>query len=693
MRAAILQIYNKNASSLSFEELYRAAYTLVLNKNGSRLYAGIQDLIASHLDSSIPKLVIIDDGSEFMRMFLSEWDEHMKVLGLICDIVMYMDHNFVRAHNKPPTRDMGLRLFQTHVLLSPTQVGERFIQGLLELIDDSRCPDTSLIDSSSIPKLVSILIETSLGRECEDLYESLFLCKFLDRTEQYYTKKAAAMISLSHSEYVNAALDAYDAELSLVSRGFDTKYTYPKVVEGLNKSWITPYYTCVVSESFSVKVQSPDLLFLEKIYRLYSRTTQSHQCLVEEFVTMVQGSLKSSLEIGDLIAHRKRIFSLTKECFHNDSELLFRTRQMFETVINEGGDQISRTLCKFMDENIRKSENFELLDECLELFKFVRSKDVFEGYYKFYLGKRLVGGGSLETERLVLGRLKAECGSGFTSKIEGMINDIANSNELMNVWGQRVMTVKILTMGLWPGSLVGASSKVPPSHQFEGIEDFETFYNGKFSGRVLTWCHSLGSMEIRGRFDSGIYTFHLTAIQGMILTEMQKKSVTSFSSMPGFCESNEMKRHFISMIVNPKCRLVVPAGDDGPIPKSLTDLNENQEWMINDKYSCTTRGVRVPLIVGRDFEVALDQQEDPADTGIGTSVEEDRKHLLEAALIRVMKGRKMLDQNNLVAEVVALMSGRFVPAIETIKNRIENLVEREFLRKDDTDIKVYHYVA
>lgn len=34
LRQAVVKIYEKQASSLSFEELYRNAYTLVINKHG-----------------------------------------------------------------------------------------------------------------------------------------------------------------------------------------------------------------------------------------------------------------------------------------------------------------------------------------------------------------------------------------------------------------------------------------------------------------------------------------------------------------------------------------------------------------------------------------------------------------------------------------------------------------------------------
>jgi cullin 3 len=46
---AIDEIYNRNASQLSFEELYRYAYNLVLHKHGALLYDGVSSKINQHL--------------------------------------------------------------------------------------------------------------------------------------------------------------------------------------------------------------------------------------------------------------------------------------------------------------------------------------------------------------------------------------------------------------------------------------------------------------------------------------------------------------------------------------------------------------------------------------------------------------------------------------------------------------------
>ena len=43
IRDAIHKIYNKQASSLSYEELYRTAYILVLHKHGQMLYDSVKE--------------------------------------------------------------------------------------------------------------------------------------------------------------------------------------------------------------------------------------------------------------------------------------------------------------------------------------------------------------------------------------------------------------------------------------------------------------------------------------------------------------------------------------------------------------------------------------------------------------------------------------------------------------------------
>lgn len=73
-------------------------------------------------------------------------------------------------------------------------------------------------------------------------------------------------------------------------------------------------------------------------------------------------------------------------------------------------------------------------------------------------------------------------------------------------------------------------------------------------------------------------------------------------------------------------------------------------------------------------------------------VEDDRKLLVDAAVVRVMKARKVLDHSQLVAEVLHQIS-LFQPQPRVIKEAIESLIQREYLERDPIDHKCYRYLA
>ena len=59
------------------------------------------------------------------------------------------------------------------------------------------------------------------------------------------------------------------------------------------------------------------------------------------------------------------------------------------------------------------------------------------------------------------------------------------------------------------------------------------------------------------------------------------------------------------------------------------------------------------------------------------TVDEDRKHAVEASIVRVMKARKTMPHQQLVMEVSQQLMKLFKPDPKVIKNRIESLISRE----------------
>ena len=69
----------------------------------------------------------------------------------------------------------------------------------------------------------------------------------------------------------------------------------------------------------------------------------------------------------------------------------------------------------------------------------------------------------------------------------------------------------------------------------------------------------------------------------------------------------------------------------------------------------------------------------------------DRKFLIDAAVVRTMKARNKLGYNDLVSEVIRLV--RFPLDITLLKQRIEDLIEKDYMSRDPKDHNVFHYVA
>lgn len=75
-------------------------------------------------------------------------------------------------------------------------------------------------------------------------------------------------------------------------------------------------------------------------------------------------------------------------------------------------------------------------------------------------------------------------------------------------------------------------------------------------------------------------------------------------------------------------------------------------------------------------------------------INEDRKMVVQAAIVRIMKTRGQLDHNTLVSEVVEVLKINFVATVASIKRNIETLIEKEYIRRtNDSEDASYVYVA
>ena len=75
------------------------------------------------------------------------------------------------------------------------------------------------------------------------------------------------------------------------------------------------------------------------------------------------------------------------------------------------------------------------------------------------------------------------------------------------------------------------------------------------------------------------------------------------------------------------------------------------------------------------------------------SVDEDRKLYLQAAIVRIMKARKVIRHNTLIQEVIEQSKNRFTPSVQMIKKCLEALMEKQYLERTANSTDEYSYIA
>lgn len=74
-------------------------------------------------------------------------------------------------------------------------------------------------------------------------------------------------------------------------------------------------------------------------------------------------------------------------------------------------------------------------------------------------------------------------------------------------------------------------------------------------------------------------------------------------------------------------------------------------------------------------------------------MEDFRRYEIEAAIIKVMKARRTIDNNALQQETIKLLIQKFNPDPAAIKVRIEQLIVRGFIERDEQDKRIFKYIA
>ncbi|KAF6136706.1 hypothetical protein GIB67_018709 [Kingdonia uniflora] len=105
---------------------------------------------------------------------------------------------------------------------------------------------------------------------------------------------------------------------------------------------------------------------------------------------------------------------------------------------------------------------------------------------------------------------------------------------------------------------------------------------------------------------------------------------------------------------------------------------------FNSKFTHTRTELKTPLLLTE--EERWDKK-----TRIFEFINQNKTSEIDAMIIKVMKNHKVLAHQQL-AKCVIELSKTFQPDEETIKKRIESLIEHRYMRRDELNDRKYWYV-
>lgn len=679
LKNAIQEIQKKNNSGLSFEELYRNAYTMVLHKHGERLYSGLKQVVTEHLVEKIRKDVVVSLNNNFLDTLNAAWNDHQTSMVMIRDILMYMDRVYVQQNGVDNVYNLGLILFRD-LVVRYGNIRDHLCQTLLTLVRRERKGE--VVDRMAIRNACQMLM--ILGIDTRSVYEEDFEKPFLEESAEFYKLEGQKFLAEnSASVYIQKVETRINEESERAKHYLDPTTEEP-IVKVVEEELIRKHMKTVVEMENSGVIhmlKHNKIEDLARMYRLFVRVKEGLKTVCDcmrgylreqgkALVVEEEGEsgknpiayIQSLLELKDRFDH------FLNNSFSNDKLFKQAISSEFEHFLNLNGKS-PEFLSLFIDDKLKKGvkglseqEVETVLDKCMVLFRFLQEKDVFERYYKQHLAKRLLLGKSIsdDSEKNMISKLKTECGCQFTSKLEGMFKDMTLShstneefrnhisNNQINLMGVDLV-VRVLTTGFWPTQSSSPKCTIPPQAQ-NAFDCFKRFYLGNHSGRQLTLQPQLGTAELNATFppsnkeggptETRRHIFQVSSYQMCLLMLFNIQERWTYEEISQHTEipERDLNRALQSLACGKATQRVLTKDPKG------RDISPTDMFSVNEQFTSKLHRVKIQTVLAKG-------EMEPERKETRNKVDEDRKHEIEAAIVRIMKARKKRPHNLLVAEV------------------------------------------
>ncbi|KAF2001476.1 Cullin-domain-containing protein [Amniculicola lignicola CBS 123094] len=796
LASAFREIHTKNASRLSYEELYRHAYRVVLKKKGEDLYKRVlgfeRDWLSTEVHNSIqalltPNLLVSAQavgtsntnerrvaGEKFLKGLRQAWGDHQVCMSMLADVLMYMDRVYCQDNRHPSIYTAAMVLFRVDILNHPvSDTDARAVLDLLNrvILDQIQMErDGDVIDKYLIKMCVGMLEslhEDEAEAEDQRLYNTSFELEYLTTSKEFYRKEAEFLLRDSDAgAYCRHTRKRLDQEEDRCKSTL-SEVTTPKIQKVVEHELIKNRIHELVEMESGVRfmIDNDRLDELELMFDLNSRVDDKKMELVRAVQKRIvemgadvnnaavaastapapapdapdkgkgqpqeknsnQQTIAAIKWVEDVLQLKDKFDGILRTSFGMDQPLQTAVTRSFGDFINSVSfPRSSEYISLFIDENMKKGiknktelEIDAVLEKAIVLLRYVQDKDLFERYYKKHLCRRLLMNKSIsnDVEKQMISKMKIELGNNFTLKLEAMFKDMTISEELTSGFKKHVeglgdkdpkridLAINVLTSMTWPLETMSSGDDeegkrtkchFPPA--LERIKrGFEKYYSEKHSGRQITWLANMGSADIKAvfpkvpqkdgttkerRHELNVSTYAMVIL--LLFNELPADQHLTFEEIQAQTNipHSDLVRNLQSLAVAAKTRILIKE----PMSK---DVKPTDKFFFNEGFKGAFLRIKVGVVAnGNKVESDRERRETEKKN------DDSRGFCIEAAVVRIMKQRKELSHQQLVAETLNQLAAQFKPEVNMIKKRIESLIEREYLERiEGAKVDSYRYLA
>ncbi|RMY68324.1 hypothetical protein D0863_07189 [Hortaea werneckii] len=685
---------------------------------GEELYHRLNDYLKRHLQGVHAEMVKHSDEA-LLTYYISQWKRYTTAGSYNNHLFRYLNRHWVKREMDEGKKDI-YDIYTLHLvrwkedMFGSTQ--NAVMDAVLRLVEKQRNGET--IEQSKVKQVVDSFValgidEADSTKTNLEVYRQYFEKPYIEATQKYYQNESQSFLAEnSVVDYMKKAERRLDEEKERVPLFLLAEIMQPlmKCCEGA----LIADHAVLMRDEFQILLDNDREEDMARMYKLLARIPEGLDPLRSRFENHVRRagllSVEKVADQGDglepkayvdaLLEVHTQYAALVQTAFTGESEFVRSLDNACREYINrnkvcaKNSARSPQMLAKHADNVLKRSTKAteeddmeKMLNQVMTIFKYLEDKDVFQKFYSQTLAKRLVNGTSAspDAETSMISKLKDASGFEYTNKLQRMFQDMQTSKDLNSAydeWLDQVLekeekkegidaNYQILGTGFWPLQ-PPTTTFVPPPAIVKTYERFQNFYTKKHGGRKLTWLWHLCKGEVRANYakmNKVPYTFQVSTYQMAILLMFNDSDTVSYDDM---AEVTKLQKETLdpSLGIMLKAK-VITANPEGAPPQSGTT------YILN--YGFKNKKIKVNL----NIAIKSEQKQEVEDTQ--KTIEEDRKMLMQSAIVRIMKSRKTMKHQQLVGETVTQVRSRFSPKIPDIKKCIDILIEKEYLERLEND--------